>query len=475
MKTYYKIIILAFIGLVFTHCSNDFLDTMPISDLSTENYFQTAEDAENLLTGCYNNMGDIWNPSVIFMATSDNNYAGGDNPDGFRLDNFERITNGENVTETWNSLYPGINRCNTVLKYVPQIDDPKLDEGGRREIILGEAAFLRAYNYFRLVRLWGDVPLRTSPTETIDPDSINLFRSPVEEVYTQIIKDLEYSASVLPKADNPAQLAGRATQGAAYALLAQVYAAKIPVDWEKVKQYCDEVISSNIYELVPDYDYLFDGAHENSSESIFEIQFEKPNFSQWSYQLMAPPSVTGDSWRKFNTPSQDLIKAFIDEGDSIRYHSSILWEDVTGYWVDPVYGTRIPFPFKWRHPGGWSSDDNFCVIRLAETILLRAEARNELNDIDGALSDMKTVRDRVNLPAKNLSDKDAVRDAILLERRLELAFEFYRWYDLLRTGRAITTMQNLGYSAQAPRDLLFPIPQDARDRNPNLTQNPGYE
>lgn len=373
------------------------------------------------------------------------------------------------------STQAGINQCNTVLKYVPQIEDPKLDEGGRREIILGEAAFLRAYNYFRLVRLWGDVPLTITPTESINPDSINVFRTPVEEVYAQIIKDLEYSASVLPKADNPAQLAGRATQGAAYALLAQVYATKQPADWGKVKLYCDEVITSYVYELVPDYDYLFDGAHENSSESIFEIQFQKPNVTQWSYQLMDPPSATGDTWRKFNTPSLDLINAFKAEGDSIRYHSSIWWEDVTGYWIDPIYDTYVPFVFKWRNPGGWSSEDNFCVIRLAETILLRAEARNELNDIDGALSDLKTVRDRVNLPAKNLSGKDAVRDAILLERRLELAFEFYRWPDLLRTGRAITTMQSLGYAAQDPRDLLFPIPQDARDRNPNLTQNPGYE
>lgn len=107
MKTYYKIFILAFIGLVFTHCSNDFLDTVPISDLSTENYFQTAADAENLLTGCYSNIKDMWNPSVIFMAISDNNYAGGDNPDGFRYDNFERIPNGENVSGIWRPLYPG--------------------------------------------------------------------------------------------------------------------------------------------------------------------------------------------------------------------------------------------------------------------------------------------------------------------------------------------------------------------------------
>lgn len=476
MKTFYKYILLASIVLLFNRCGKDFLDTLPLSSISTQSYFQTATDAENALVGCYNQISSqVWNLSVILQVTSDNNYAGGDNPENFRYDNFIRSPIGEYAPNFWIAAYATINRCNTVLKFVPEISDPKLDVNNRRDIIQGEATFLRAFVYFNLVRIWGDVPLTTTPTETTDPAVINLTRSSVDAVYTQIISDLEYCISVLPKADVASQKGGHATQGAAYALLAQVYAAKSPADWSKVKEYCDDVISSNVYQLLTDYDQLFDGSHWNNSESVFEFQYEKPNAAGWFYQLWDPPSTTGDSWRKFNTPSVDLIHAFRNEGDSIRLHSSILFENIGAYWVDPVYGTIVPFMNKWRHPGGWTSNDHFYVIRLAETILLRAEAKNELNDIPGALDDLQLIRDRVNLPAKSMTTKDEVRAALLLERRLELAFEFYRWYDLLRAGTAIETMQALGYSnASSPRDLLFPIPQDERNRNPNLTQNTGY-
>ncbi len=478
MKTLYKYIIVALITLIFNQCTKDFLDTVPKSTISTQNYFKSATDAENALVGCYSTVISSetnWDMTIMLDVSSDNNYAGGDNPDNFKVDNFTRDPIIMYIPTLWTGFYDAINRCNTVLKYVPGIIDPKLDVGNRREIIQGEASFLRAFAYFNLVRIFGEVPLTITPTESTDPKTINLFRAPVDEVYAQIINDLEYCISVLPKADVSTQKGGHATQGAAYAMLAQVYAAKTPADWNKVKEYCDEVISSGVYQLLPDYDQLFDGDHYNNSESIFEIQHAKPSYTTWTYQLWCPPSISGDTWRKFNTPSVDLVNAFREEGDSIRLHSSIIFENIGQYWVDPVYGDIVPFPFKWRHPSGWASDDDWYVIRLAETILLRAEAKNELNDISGALDDLQIVRDRVNLPVKNLVSKDAVSEAILLERRLELAFECYRWYDLLRTGKAISTMQNLGYTnAVAPRDLLWPIPQDERNRNPNLTQNPGY-
>lgn len=477
MKTFNKYIILASILLMFNKCNKDFLDTSPLSYLSTQSYFKTASDAENALVGCYNtvlNSQTLWSLTILLDVASDNNYAGGDNPGNFKVDNFTRDPLISDINSLWVGFYETINRCNNVLKYVPIVSDKKLDIDNRREIIQGEATFLRAYVYFNLVRIWGDVPLSITPTETTDPATINMPRTPVDEVYAQIIKDLEYCIDVLPRADVSTQKGGRATQGAAYALLAQVYAAKSPADWSKVKEFCDKVISSNIYSLLPSYDQLFDGDHYNNSESIFEIQYEQPSVTTWTYQIWCPPSTTSDTWRKFNTPTVNLIDAFRAEGDSIRLHSSTVFEDVTGNWVDPIYGTMVPFVNKWRHPGGWSSADHWYVIRLAETILLRAEAENELGDIHSALTDLKLVRDRVNLGVKNLTTKEAVLDAVLLERRLELAYECYRWYDLLRTGRAINTMRDLGYPVEAPRDLLYPLPQDERNRNPKLTQNPGY-
>jgi len=466
-------ILLVAIGLMFNQCDKDFLETLPVSSISVESYFKTAADAENALVGCYNGIaGQIWNLSVVLQVTSDNNYAGGDNPENFRFDNMIREAPGEYCTNAWNAHYETINRCNNILKFVPEIDDSKLDVGNRRAIIQGEATFLRAFAYFNLVRIWGDVPLTTTPTMSLDPAEINLSRSSVDAVYTQIIADLENSINLLLPANDPSQQAGRATKGAARALLAQVYATIASPDWNQVLTYCNAVIDHDGYQLLADYDHLFDGDHYNNSESIFEFQYQQPNAAQFAYQLWASPSRSGDSWRKFNTPSEDLIQAFDDEGDVIRKNSSIYYEDVGQYWVDPDYGTIVPFMNKWRHPSGWSSEDNWYVIRLAETYLLRAEAENELGNMPGALADLQVIRDRVNLPAKSLSTKEEVSEAILLERRLELAFEFYRWFDLLRAGIAIQTMQALGYTHADEYDVLFPIPQDERNRNPNLTQNP---
>ncbi len=472
LNKYRILIILVPLALMFSQCEKDFLDTLPLSSISTESYYKTAADAENTLVGCYSELaGQVWNMSVILQVTSDNNYAGGDNPENFRFDNMIRMAPGEYCTNAWIGFYVTINKCNNILKFVPEIDDPNLDADNRRATIQGEATFLRAFAYFNLVRLWGDVPLTITPTESLDPAIINLSRSPVADVYAQIVSDLEYSISVLQTAGSVQ--AGRVTKGAAQALLAQVYATMDPPDWNKVKSNCDAVINSGDYELVADYDFLFDGDHYNNSESIFEYQYQKPNAASWAYQLWASPSRSGDSWRKFNTPSEDLIQAFEAEDDSIRLNSSIYYEDIGEYWTDPDYGTIVPFMNKWRHPSGWSSEDDFYVIRLAETILLRAEAENELGNQSAALADLQTIRDRVSLPAKSLTGQQAVRDALLLERRLELAFEFYRWFDLLRYDIAISTMKALGMGYQVQNsDVLFPIPQDDMDRNPNLTQNP---
>lgn len=300
MKTFCKHIILALFAVIFTQCGNDFLETTPISGNSTEYYFQTAQDAESAIVGCYRETSvQVWRQSVVLQVTSDNNYAGGDNPENFRFDNFERIPAGEYCTYCWEQFYRVINRCNTVLKYVPKINDPDIDKNNRREIILGEASFLRAFAYFNLVRIWGDVPLRTTPTETMEADSINLSRTSIEQIYTQIIKDLEFSTSVLPKANVPSQQGGHATQGSAYALLAQVYATQMPTDWEKVSEYCDEVIFSNVYQLFPDFDQLYDREHNNNSESIFEYQFERPNATTGSFRLWCPPSLTYSLYTSF--------------------------------------------------------------------------------------------------------------------------------------------------------------------------------
>ena len=471
---------------IFTQCSKDFLDLQPKSDVSTSKAYQTASDAENVLVGVYNKLLDghqNWTRMIMVDILDDNCYAGGDNPNLYKIRAFKPLpTTDDPIFNMWVSCYDQINRANVVLKYVPGISDPKLDvkvDGNisRRDQILGEATYLRAMEYFDLVRIYGDVPVSLAPTESTDPGTINQARKPVAEINAQIIKDLEYCLTVLPdKYGDQAQTRGRATKGAANAMLAQVYATALPVDWNKVKQYADAIISNtSVYHLQGSFAELFDGLHYNNSESIFEIQFQKPNCTAWQYHLILPTSITGDNWRKFMVPTLDLMKTWRNEGDSVRIHASVIFE--LSAWNDEYWGNNVPFIYKWKHDDGWASGDHWYVQRLAETILLRAEAKAELNDIAGALADLKTVRDRVSLPDKTAAlsgkTKDEVHNAILLERRLELAFEGFRWMDLKRTGKAISTLTNVGYTLDE-HNLVMPIPQSERDRNPNLTQNAGY-
>jgi hypothetical protein len=189
----------------------------------------------------------------------------------------------------------------------------------------------------------------------------------------------------------------------------------------------------------------------------------------------------GTDWKKFNIPSNDLVQAFDDEQDLIRKNSSVIFEDVTGIWSDGHWpADYYPFLNKYRNfiEG---NDQNYIFIRLADILLLKAEALNELGDVQGAADLVNLIRSRVNLPNTTVANYDDMRLAIEKERRLELAFEGHRWFDLKRTGRAISVMNNakdaggvsLGYNLTQNR-LIWPIPQGELDKNAQLTQNEGY-
>jgi hypothetical protein len=190
----------------------------------------------------------------------------------------------------------------------------------------------------------------------------------------------------------------------------------------------------------------------------------------------------GSDWKKFNIPSNDLVKAFDDEQDAIRKASSIVFQDVTGKWTDPHYPqTDYPFVNKYRNNTS-PSPQNYILLRLADILLLKAEALNELGDVAGAAALVNQIRTRVQLPNTSANTQEAMRLAIEKERRLELAFEGHRWYDLKRTGRSIEVINNAkvpdgitpeGYNLTQNR-LLWPIPQAELDKNSKLTQNPGY-
>ncbi|QNL52285.1 RagB/SusD family nutrient uptake outer membrane protein [Olivibacter sp. SDN3] len=493
MKAKYIALFVTVTGITsgLTSC-NKFTDLNPISEATSGNAYTSLQEAEAALTGAYDALQQeyyIWDNVIFSDVMADNYYAGGDDPEIFAVDRLQLVPTNGRLFNNWSQLYVGVLRANTILQEVPVIDDPSLDEGGRREQILGEALFLRANHYYNLVKMFGGVPLVLEPAASTAPDAIQLPRNTEAEVYQQILADLEQAVSYLPdrlSEENSVNKA-RATKGAANALLAKVYAQKADRDYGKVLEHCDAVINSPAnYRLLANFAELFDGAHYNNAESILEIQFVGANEGNWGPQMLLPPSISGDTWRKFITPSTDLVAAFDRASDETRKSSSILFENVG--WLDEYWGnasgSSVPFAYKWKSASGWASTNRQYMLRLADIMLLKAEALNELGRVPEALEALNQVRQRVGLAASTASDQTTLKLAILEERRLELCQEGQRWDDLKRAGLAIEVMNDLqeidlrtgnavDYNMTEEK-LLLPIPQQEINRNQQLDQNPGY-
>jgi hypothetical protein len=474
------------VAFAFFSCEK-FLDMKPVSQgiatSSTDSItYKTASEVEAALAGCYSGFkNEYWELDYFANgdAQSDDAYAGADNPSFFQIDDFELDATNSNVSRDWAYLYSIIGNTNSVINNVMDVPDPALTEQRKKEI-LGEASFIRAFMYFQLVQLWGDVPLQLQEIKSISAEELPeiypiLFpaRAPMADVYKQIIADLETAlTNVKPTAVNK----GYATTGAVNAVLAKVYATQEPHDYVKVQEYCNAVIAGG-YSLLPDYHQLWDNQNENSVESIFEINYSGGSTDgNWGTKMFR-----GLDWKKFNIPSNDLVKAFDEEQDSVRKKASIVFLDVTGKWSDANWPqTNYPFLNKY-HNFEEGSDQNYIFIRLADILLLKAEALNEQGDIPGAAELVNQVRTRAKLPNTTASTQDEMRLAIEKERRLELAFESQRWWDLKRTRRAIDVMTNAigpngtpyGYQLTESK-LVWPIPQAELDKNTKLTQNPGY-
>jgi starch-binding outer membrane protein, SusD/RagB family len=471
-------------------CTKSFTDKSPISTLTTANFYKTANDAEAGLVGAYNSFASlqfyVWDYMTNGEVRSDNCYAGGNNPVNFTLDNFTFNSANTNVQRNWQDLYNGVGTANAVLDNVPGINDPTWAGTNRKEQILGEAKFLRAFHYYWLVTTWGDVPLVLSASDPIYPS-----RTPAATVYAQMEQDLQYADSVLPATVSAANV-GRATKGSADALLAKFYAQQ--GNYQQCLNYCNLVLPAQYggtgtggYALLANYDNLFDNNHKNSAESIFEIQ-HNTGLVTYGPELLLPFSLTNDNWPKYNVGTNGLVAAFRAAGDSVRLHSSFyfgLAEDTIA--VPPPYlaGTiGVPYAYKWRHADGWASTDNQLLLRLADIILLKAEALNQLGQTANAIPLINAIRARVNLAPTTASSQTDVAAAILLERRLELSLEGYRWNDLLRAGSqyTITVMnsqvgpngQPLNYNV-TQNLLLYPIPISEIQLDANLSQNPGFQ
>lgn len=458
---------------VQSSCKKDFLDKQPFNQVTADKAFVDLAGAEKLLSGAYGGMYNnthIWDFMLNGDVTADNAYDGGDNPSIAQMDNFVANSANEILERDWSELYSQIKNTNQVLNNVPNIKDPELDKNDRRNQILGEASGIRAYLYFYLVRLWGRVPIvLTTPNNLED---MQVKRSSVDEVYALIIKDLEFA---LANTRTTGPNKGIFTKGVANALLAKVYATKPNPDWAKVNQYADAVIGGG-YSLFNSYDGLFTGTNKNNAESIWEMQFDGGGSGNRRGNWM-PGIITGSGWKRFCTPTNDLAAAFDAEGDVVRKNSSIKFLNSSSEGWSDAYWPKSNFPYinKYRN----DDKTNIYIIRLADILLLKAEALNELSAGGWAQSKVivDQIRSRVSLGGTPAADQPAMRLALEKERRLELAFEGHRWYDLLRTNRAIAVMNAqkngagvaLGYNVTQDKLLLL-MSQKEIDRNQSINK-----
>ena len=473
---------------ILSSCSGDFLDKQPIDQLTPENALNSPAAKNAFLAGAYSPMYFLWdhiytwNYTIVGDIRSGNTYSGQDG--GFDIvyaDKFDsRPTDGQPVTLCYQQLYKYMAGANAVLDLKEYFTSEQL----------GQAYFLRALHYFYLVRYYGGVPLQLS--NQVNP--LTLTRSTEAEVYAQIEADLLLAEASLPlKYSSRMETAGRATKGAAQALLAKVYAQS--GNYTNCAKFAGKVIDSGVYGLVPNYDFMFDDnpSHESSIEVIFEIQHvPSPQVGTFVEGLMLAHEVSGaGEWAKFNLISHDLAKAFKDEGDAVREASTMYWvtnRSTSNVYPSPEFTLTEPIPHSRKNGRiftGWAgqSGHNVILLRLADIILLKAEALNKIGNTAEAITLLNQVRKRVSLPNTTAISQTSVALAILKERRLELALEGERFFDLIRfygkqgTVDLLNSLKNgrgIIYKKATVDKLLLPIPQSEINSNPKITQNPGY-
>lgn len=487
-----KTILVFLITIVYAGCDN-FLSVNPQGELTQEAFPTTASDALQATNAVYTTLRSWHYHSggfPILDIMSDDSHKGS-NPDDASntvgpYDNFTHAATQDGLDRWWNALYEGIKRANVVIEKVPLIEM----DGNTRNRYLAEARFLRGLYYFDLVRAFGGVPLVTN---TEPP--LKVARSSAADIYVQIEEDLQFAITYLPlKNAYTANDAGRATQGAAQALLAKVF--MFQQDFASAEPLLNAVISSGEYDLENDF-YDANGPEgEHGVESVFEIG-AIANDGGGGNQYANTQGVRGTPNRGwgFNRPSIDLRNAFeasdprekatiIELGDVID-GITILGDGSTPDQTTDDSGNVLEMESYNRKvwiPGNSTSTQfghNRRLIRYADVLLMAAEVLNENNKPVQALVHLNRVRERARagntgiLPDVSTTDKTALRDSILLERRVELALEGHRFWDLVRTGKASEVLGPMGF--EPGKHELLPIPQSEIDLSQGLlSQNPNW-
>lgn len=489
----------AFLSLVLctvTFSCQDFLTENPQNTVSQNNYYQTEQDAIAAVNAIYSYLGsynlDFAGPFAgntagayhsTFWITADlasdnmkNNQLGAIYND--QLANFSYNSDNANLLEIWRVHYKIIFLANIAVSRIPGIN---MNEATRSRLV-NEAKFLRGLMYFNLVRMFGPVPLLLGEDNPLEPGA-----APTEAVYEQITSDLK-DASALPK-DGQIQ-EGRATQGAAQALLAKVYLTQ--KDFANASAEAKKVIDSNVYSLWDNYADAFKLAARNGKEAIFSVGFGDGGgtISFWEvgqFNVRLLPVELSNARDKVNntqgwqTVTKDLHDAYLpaDTRKAATYMTSFTGDDGKTVTLNNIYIKK--YWDEAADPTAGGSTNDFPVIRYSDVLLMYAEAQAELGNFPIANANINIVKRRAGLPAVNITAIEAFREAILDERRKEFIGEGQRWFDLVRTNKLndkVHKAKDAEYTTPIPvlsqNYQVFPIPQQERDVNPNLPQNPGF-
>lgn len=498
--------------LSFTSCNDSFLNLDPKSNSTEATFYKTEDQFNQAINSAYASLRQLTNLGYVMgeMRSDNTHYTRNNNErmDGnaFREDvaNFLVTSQNDIVSHTWTSCYGTIAQANVILN---RIDKANLSDSFKDKIE-GQARFVRAFSYFELVQCFGRIPLQL--TEVKNAEEAFAEQSTPEEVYKIILEDVKMAVDKLETVKFPQN--GAATKGAAKMLYAYVLMTMPNRDYTTAEAELNDVISDMGYDLLPNYADIFDTSNKYSIEHIFSIQYQMGNQDQesdWLY-VFIPRSkeadiITGVSMSNtsssggWNVPTQAMIDSYepgdlrVDPSIAVAVgtveNDALVVKDVMKV-GDPrikEYPSAQPFVNKYRHThlNTFNTDDNWPVFRYADALLLMAECLVEQNRAGEAATYVNRVRARAGLPAVSTT---ITADVVANERKHELAFENHRWFDLLRTGKAIETMTAFGkyiktvdktvtdraYSIKA-ENLILPIPYRELQINKKLTQNPGSE
>ncbi|WP_439129393.1 RagB/SusD family nutrient uptake outer membrane protein [Polaribacter sp.] len=471
-------------------CSDDFVDVKPTSE-NSEDFFNTQEDYENALIGAYDLLQSTYLNVLLGEIASDNTLAGGESATDVlgiqEVDDMVHTPLNAQLRDIWSWMYAGVNRANYILEF-----KDKTDFAGKDQII-AEATFLRAYYYFELVKWFGDVPLAVDKRIQFG-EQFTIDRTPAADVYAQIEADLIFAADNLPAVQSTP---GKVTKGAAQALLGKAYLYQQKYD--EAAGALEAVITSNTYDLVTDYNTIFEEVGENNIESVFEVQYFEGQGAGFGCLQCSEGNVavgfsgvrnyTGPDFSSgfsFNVPVQEVVDAF--EAGDLRKDVAILdieaWATATGATFGTGYEHTGYFNRKYI-PRTRSTDaqgdrnltnpNNYRAIRFADVLLMAAEAFNKRTNPDDAKAQtyLNRVRERAfgNTANNITATGNVLYENILQERRVELVGEGHRFFDLVRTGKAAQEINGF----VSGKHEVFPIPaieiQLAGNRWP---QNPQY-